>query len=249
MLHHHTIDQLKTLKLHGMAQSLEEQLAAPNINQLSFEERIGMLTDREVSFRDNKRLGRLIAHAKLKHAACVEDIDYSAERQLDKKQIAGLSSCQWINKGYNLLITGATGCGKTWLACALGNQACRIGLSVSYLRMTKLCEQLRIAQGDGSFQMKLTQLAKIHLLIIDDFGLSSPSQIDRNNLLEVVDDRNNKSTIITSQLPVEHWHSFIGESTLADAILDRLTSNCYQLNLKGESLRKKKQALTNIEQL
>lgn len=245
MLHHHTIDQLKNLKLNGMVQSLEEQLAVPDISQLSFEERIGMLTDREISFRDNKRLGRLLTQAKLKHAACVEDIDYNQERQLDKKQILGLSSCQWIHKGYNLLITGATGCGKTWLACALGNQACRIGLSVSYMRMSKLCEQLRIAQGDGSFQIKLTQLAKINLLIIDDFGLSSPSQIDRNNLLELIDDRNNKSTIITSQLPVEHWHNYIGESTLADAILDRLTSNCYQLNLKGESLRKKKQALTN----
>lgn len=113
--------------------------------------------------------------------------------------------------------------------------------------MSKLCEQLRIAQGDGSFQIKLSQLAKINLLIIDDFGLSAPSQLDRNNLLELVDDRNNKSTIITSQLPVEHWHNYIGESTLADAILDRLTSNCYQLNLKGESLRKKKQALTNTD--
>ena len=188
-----------------------------------------MLTDREVSFRDNKRLGRLLTQAKLKHAACIEDINYSQERQLDKKQILKLSSCQWIHKGHNLLITGATGCGKTWLACALGNQACRIGLSVSYLRMSKLCEQLCIAQGDGSFQIKLTQLAKINLLIIDDFGLSVPSQLDRNN----------KSTIITSQLPVEHWHNYIVESALADTILDRLTSNCYQLNLKGESLRKK----------
>jgi DNA replication protein DnaC len=245
MLHHHTIDKLKEMKLSGMAQALEEQLNTPSIANISFEERIGILIDREESFRQNRKLTQLLNNAKLKYSACIEDVNYNADRHLDKAQMASFASCDWIKKGYNLMITGATGCGKTWLASALGNQACRLGLTTGYIKMSKLYDQLRIAGGDGSFKAQVTKLVKYDLLIIDDFGLCKPTNIDRNNFLEVVDDRYKKSILITSQLPVENWHESIGEATLADAIIDRLINNAHVLKLKGESLRKNKENLTN----
>ncbi|WP_131112219.1 IS21-like element helper ATPase IstB [Sulfuricystis thermophila] len=240
MLTHHSLTQLKTLRLDGMARALEEQLAQPGAAALSFEERIALIIDREMSFRDSKRVTRLLKQAKLKvGSACLEDVDYRPGRGLEKKLLASLGGGDWIRHHQNCLITGSTGSGKTWLACALGNAACRQGFSVLYVRLPRLFEELRIAHGDGSFTRRLSALAKTDLLLIDDWGLAPPSAAERSDLLEVLDDRvGTRSTIITSQLPVEHWHEYLGEPTLADAILDRILHASHRLKLTGDSMRK-----------
>ncbi len=240
MLNQNALAQLKGLKLEGMAQAFEEQLIQPAMQALSFEERFGMVVDREVNHRDNQKLKRLLKNAKLKVAACTEDIDYRTGRGLDKATMASLITCNWVRGGQNLLITGATGCGKTWLACALGNQACRQGLSVLYFRTPRLLEEMRISHGDGSYRKRLLQLAKTDLVIFDDWGLSPLGQIERSDLLEIIDDRTRRSTLITSQLPVASWHEYIGEPTVADAILDRLVHSAHKIALAGESMRKRK---------
>jgi len=241
MLTHHTITQLKALRLEGMARAFEEQLAQSAAAALAFEERLAMLVEREIAHRDTRRVDRLLKAARLKFgSACAEDVDYRAGRGLDKRQIAALASCEWIRQHHNCLISGATGTGKSWLACALGNAACRQGFSVYYTRLPRLFEELRIAHGDGSFTRRLAQLAKTDLILIDDWGLAKPSAAERADLLEVLDDRvGTRSTVITSQLPIEHWHEYLGEPTLADAILDRVVHSAHKLALKGESLRKK----------
>lgn len=245
MLNQHTVRTLQALKLHGMAQAFDEQRAQGALSDLSFEERFGLIVDREVTHRDSHRLTRLLKQARLKHAACLEDIDYRASRSLDKSLIASLASCDWIRAKQNLIVTGATGCGKTYLACALGHHACRQGLSVLYVRAPRLFEELRIAHGDGSFSRKLMQLAKTDLLLIDDWALAPLTAGDRNDLLEILDDRiNSRSTLITSQLPDQHWHEYLDDPTLADAILDRVLHNSHKIRLTGESLRKDKNSLT-----
>jgi DNA replication protein DnaC len=241
MMTQHTLTQLKALKLDGMARAFEEQLLTTSSTSLPFEERISLLVDREISWRDSKRLDRLLKAAKLKFPqACVEDIDYRPGRTLDKRLIATLAGGDWIRNAQNLIFTGATGVGKSWLACAFGNQAARQGFSVFYIRTSRLFEELRIAHGDGSFGRRLIQIAKTDVLILDDWGLSPLDQSARADLLEVVDDRvGTRSTIITSQLPVDHWHGYLNDPTLADAILDRLIHQAHNSALKGESLRKK----------
>ena len=225
-----------------MARALEEQWTLPASHSLSFDERLGLLLDRELAWRDNQRLVRLRKKAKLKYAnACLEDLDRRPGRGLDERLIASLAGGDWIRQQHNLLLTGATGAGKTWLACALGNQACRQGYSTLYLRTPRLLEQLRIAHGDGSFGRTLQQLAKVDVLVLDDWALAPLEEGARHDLLEVIDDRaGNRSTILASQLPIEHWHGWINDPTLADAILDRLVHSAYRLTLKGESLRRKK---------
>ncbi len=182
--------------------------------------------------------GRIYKHG----SACLEDIDYRAGRGLDKSRMATLGSGDWIRSQHNLLITGPTGGGKTWLACAFGNQACRQGLSVIYLRVPRLFEELKVAHGDGSFGKRLAQFAKTDLLILDDLGLTPMGQSERSDLLEILDDRvNTRSTVITSQLPVDHWHAYLNDPTLADAILDRIIHGSHRIVLKGDSMRKTKQ--------
>ena len=242
MLTNPTIETLKTLKLYGLLEALEEQHQTPTIQSLSFEERIAMLIDRERLYRDNQRRTRLLRGARLKVAqACIEDINYKAARGLDKRQIAQLASGEWIRRAQNLLITGATGSGKTWIACALAQQTCRQGHSVLYWRMPRLIEALRIAHGDGSYIKFLKSLSKATLIVLDDWGLSALSAQDRADLLEILDDRIDAgSTLIARQLPVDTWHAYLGEPTLADAILDRLVHQSHRIDLKlpGESMRK-----------
>jgi len=244
MLMEHTLQTLKTLRLPGMLAAFEEQQASSAAAGLSFDERFAMLVDREQTWRENRRVARLLREARLKSGqACLEDVRYGAGRKLDRAMVAQLGSCQWIRAHQNLILTGATGCGKTWLACALGNAACRQGLSVVYVRTPRLFEELRIAHGDGSFGRRLAALAKTDLLILDDWGLAPLNQSERNDLLEILDDRvGTRSTLITSQLPVEHWHAYLNDPTLADAILDRVIHAAHKLTLAGESLRKQEPA-------
>ena len=241
MLKQHTRQQLHALKLTGMLDALDQQQAQTETHDLAFEDRLALLVDREVLHRENRRLARLLKAAKLRVDACVEDMDYRHPRGLQKSHMAQLSSCDWIRQSLNLCLTGPTGCGKTWIACALGNQACRQGLSVRYLRLPTLLEQLRIAHGDGSYARLMGQLLKTDLLILDDWGIQPLTRPQRNDLMEVIEDRHDRrSTLIASQLPVEHWHDYIGEATLADAILDRLLHGAHRLNLTGESMRKER---------
>ena len=244
MLQQHTLEKLHALKLTAMAAAFEQQLAQPAIEELSFEERFALLLDQEILYRENRRLSRLLKAAKLRTNACVEDIDYRHPRGIDRSFMSTLASCQWVQRHQNLCITGPTGSGKTWLACALGNQACRQGLSVRYFRLPRLFEMLRIAHGDGSYPRLMNQLAKTDLLILDDWGIQKTAAAQRNDLMELIEDRHAlRATLIASQLPIEHWHEYIGEATLADAILDRLLHQAHRLPLKGESMRKKQQIL------
>lgn len=245
MLMQQTREHLSALKLTGLLQALEEQLENAAMGDLSFEERLAMLIDREVLYRENRRLERLLRVAKLRATACAEDIDYRHPRGLEKSRMASLLSLDWIHQSLNLCITGPTGCGKTWLACAFGNEACRRGYSVRYLRLPRLFEMLRIAHGDGSYARLMNQLLKTDLLILDDWGIQKVSAAQRNDLMEVIEDRHGRrSTLIASQLPTEYWHEYIGEATIADAILDRLLHGTHRLNLTGESMRKTRDKLT-----
>ena len=245
MLNHPTLDKLTALRFNGMAKALTEQMMHPDIEEMRFEERLGLLVDREMTERDDRRLSSRLRQAKLKHQACVEDLDYRLPRGLDRSLIRDLSQCLWIKRHLNILITGPTGVGKTWIACALAHRACCDGYSALYLRLPRLLESLPIAKGDGSYAKLLLKLAKVDVLILDDWGLSSLTAEQRRDLLEIVEDRNeHRSTIVTSQLPVEQWHDMIGDPTLADAILDRLVHSAYKINLKGESMRKTNAHLT-----
>ena len=248
MLKHPTLDKLHALKLTGMAAALADQSATPDITDLSFEERRGLLVDREMTERDNRRMSSRLRRAKLRHAAILEDIDYRNSRGLNKGLVQSLASCQWVKEHLNVLITGPTGVGKTWLACALAHKACREGYTAQYVRLTRLLRELTIAKGDGQYSKLLTSLAKVDVLILDDWGLMKLSAENRRDLLEVLEDRHGRrSTIATSQLPIEEWHGVIGDATLADAILDRLVHNAYKINLRGESMRKQQAKLTGTE--
>ncbi|MCP4046906.1 MAG: ATP-binding protein [Gammaproteobacteria bacterium] len=245
MLNHPTLDKLNLLKFTGMAKALTEQIELPEIEQLGFEERLGLLVDREMTERDDRRLKTRLRKARLKQNASIEDIDYRHTRGLDRSLVTELANCQWIRQHLNILITGPTGVGKTWIACALSQKACQEGYTAQYLRLSRLLQELTIAKGDGSYAKTLTSLAKMDVLILDDWGLSKLTSEQRRDLLEILEDRHDiRSTIVTSQLPIDKWHSVIDDPTLADAILDRLVHNAYKINLKGESMRKKKSKLT-----
>ena len=239
MLSEHTLDQLRSLRLDGMIRAIEEQTMNPAAAALSFDERLSLIVQREITWREDRRLQRLLKAAKLKVSdACVEDIDWRASRGLDRAVVTALAGGDWLRHGQNLLITGATGCGKTWLACALAHQAARSGFSVFYTRAARLFDELQVAHGDGSFARRLSQLAKLDLLLIDDFAISPVDAGQRNDLLELLDDRvGSRSTLITSQLPVKAWHTYLDDPTLADAILDRVVHSSHKIELKGRSLR------------
>jgi DNA replication protein DnaC len=240
MLTHPTHERLLALGLAGMAKALEEQRRQPDIAALSFEERLGLMVDREAAARDSKRLVARLKFAALRQAAVVEDIDWQAARGLDRALFQKLAAGDWIGRRQNLLVVGPTGVGKSWIACALGHKACRDGRSVLYHRVPRLFEALALARGDGRYGRLLKALGRVELLILDDWGLAPLTGEQCRDLLEVMDDRHGRSsTIVTSQVPVEHWHEIIaGSPTLADAVLDRLVHNAHRLTLKGESMRK-----------
>jgi DNA replication protein DnaC len=241
LLNEHTVSQLRALRLDGMVHALHDQASGTAAAGLGFEERLAMLVQREIDWRDGKRLARLLKAARLKvSSACIEDIDWRTSRGLDRALIAALAGGDWLRHGHNVLITGATGVGKTWLACALAQQAARSGFSVLYMRAPRLLEELRVAHGDGSFSRRLAQLARIDLLALDDFAIAPILAAERNDLLELLDDRvGTRSTLITSQLPVTAWHEWLNDPTIADAILDRIVHASHRIALKGESMRKK----------
>ena len=240
MLTQPTIEKLYELRLGSMAAAFVEQQKDAKTSGLSFDERFAMLVDAEHLARDNRRVKALLKEAELRIGnACIEDVDASAQRGIDKGLIRQLATCAWIDQNQNTLITGATGTGKSYLACALGQTACRRGLRVVYRRMPRLLDELALAKADGSYARTLRKLARAQLLIVDDFGLGHPSDAQRHDLLEVFED-GARATVITSQLPSESWHEWIGDETLADAILDRLVHNAYKIELKGPSRRKTK---------
>ncbi len=237
-----TIDKLHEMRLTGMAEALTEQLNNPDHSELSFEERIAWLVDRHWTWRENRSLKRRLANAKLRdREASVEAIDFRRPRGLDRSEIRSLTTCQWVARHHNLIITGPCGVGKSFLACALAQKAIRERYTGLYTRQPPLLRELAMARADGSLDKRLEQLARVDVLIIDDWMMTALGESERRDILEIVEDRyNTRSTILTSQIPIDQWHEQIGDPTSADSILDRLVHNAYRLELKGESMRKVK---------
>ena len=243
------IHHLNQLKLAGVRQALKQQQTQPALYQeLSFEERLCLLLEQELQGRGQRRIERLVTQARFRHKANLAQLDHRPQRNLDKGFIRSLAQGQWLDLHQNLLITGATGCGKTYLACALGHHHCQQGRSVHYFRLKQLLETLYLAQADGSYRRVLSKLASSELLILDDWGLGPLTPQQRSDLLELVDARHgHHATLVASQLPLEHWYPMIGESTHADAILDRLVHGSLRIELQGESLRKTGVSLTDAD--
>jgi len=240
MLINQTIDKLHDMGLDAMASGLREQMEQSQYHELSFEERLGLLVDREATWRENRRQATRLKAAKLRHQATVEDVEFRAPRGLDRSVVLSLAQGEWIANRHNLLITGATGCGKSFLSCALANAAVRHGHTALYVRAPRLLDDLAVTRGDGRYQLLLRQLARVSLLVIDDFLLTPVTVEQARDLLEVIEDRSQlRSTLVASQLPVESWHAALADPTLADAILDRLVNNAHRIALKGPSMRRR----------
>lgn len=239
MLINQTLDRLHQMKLTGMARAMADQMDKTDFNDYSFEERLGLLVEYEWTHRQNKRLAILLKQAKLRLDACVEDINYVHPRGLDRGLMKSLATCQWLNDHHNVIITGPTGIGKTFIACALANAACRLAFTARYYRLPRLLQDMALARADGTYPRVLSRLAKTDLLILDEWGIASFNDMQGRDLLELVDDRHQfHSTIIVGQIPMEHWHQLLPDPTVADAIMDRVVHNAYKIKLDGDSMRK-----------
>jgi DNA replication protein DnaC len=240
MLNEPTVEKLRGMRLGTLADTWLDQQGSADAQALSFDERLSMLVDAEWLDRQNKKLVRNLKQAKLRLSqATIEDIDYSARRKLEKSVIRQLGTCNWIDAHQNVIVTGATGVGKTYIACALAQQACRRGYTALYRRVPRLFDELALVHADGTYPRFLAKVAKVDVLLLDDWGLVPLGETERRDLLEIIEDRyGNRSTILTSQLPIESWHDHVGEATIADAICDRLLHNAHKIDLKGESRRK-----------
>ena len=246
MLTHPTLEQLRQFGLAGMARAFEELTANTRGAELDHAEWLGLLLDREMADRQDRQLRARLRYARLRHNAAVEDVDYRTTRGLDRALFQKLALGSWIKEQQNLIIVGPSGVGKSWLACALGHRACRDNLSVLYQRIPRLFSDLALARGDGRYARLMRAIGGVKLLILDDWGLEPLTAEQRHDLLEIVEDRYGRgATLITSQIPVDRWHDLIGDPTLADAILDRVVHNAHRIQLRGESLRRKKAALEN----
>jgi len=245
MLSHPLFDKLATLRLLGMLAGLKELLNTPDTDRLSFEERLGLLVDREITARENRQLASRLKKARLRQSACIEDVDFRHRRGLDQALFMQLAQCAWIKAHQNVIIIGPTGVGKTYLGCALAHKACREGYGALYFRLPRLLQELALSKGDGRYTSLLKSIARADLIVLDDWGLKGFSVDQQHDLLEVLEDRHGlRSTLITSQLATDHWHELITNATVADAICDRLVHNGYRITLKGESMRKMKNKLT-----
>jgi DNA replication protein DnaC len=243
MLTQQTLEKMNAMKLSGMSEAFQQQLASTECARLSFDERLGLLVDSEWTAREQRKLKRRLRSAKMRYAASVEDIDFKHPRGLDRQQVLSLGNCGWIQSRHNLLITGPTGIGKSYLACAFVERACRRGYSAAYLRLPRLLQQLAVGRGDGSYDRLLGRLARLDLLAIDDWLLAPLRDGERRDIIEVIEDRSERaSTLIASQLPAKEWHAVIGDPNLADSICDRLLHNAHRLELKGPSIRRTKAA-------
>ncbi len=242
---HQSIDKLRSLRLSGMARALEEQLHQSDIGRVGFDERLAMLIDREEVDRHNAALAQRLRLARLRQAACLEDIDYSEPRGLDRALIRSLAAGRWLAEHNNVLVLGPSGAGKSFVACALGNQAARQGHSVRYQRLSRLLDELAMARAEGRYSRVLSRLCKIQLLVLDDWLMAKLTADQRRDLMEVIDDRHQRgSTLLATQVPVERWHEQIGDPTYADSILDRLVHNAYRIELRGESMRRRQGRLS-----